>query len=161
MADDPSRGPSRGHSDTLYEEHEPTEKVERVSITLHGVSQDADVMLRPAPSSALPAQAASRDAPWSSSPDIDGPVFVSMKPPSERGDKTEIVPAIEQPDMRPRLRPVTEPPAWRMGSGALGHYATPRPGSYRKRSWLWLYLVLTLGAGLAGAGVTLWLRSIW
>lgn len=83
-----------------------------------------------------------------------------MKPPSDpNGDRTEIVPAIERPDMRPRLRPVSEPPAWQTSPGALGHYAPPRPQP--RRSWLWLYLVLTMAAALAGAGVTLWLRSIW
>jgi hypothetical protein len=138
--------------------------VERVSVTLHGVSQDAAVMLRPAPNAKrAPSQGASGELPPRSSraPSQDGPVFVSMKPPSEREDKTEIVPAIDRPDMRPRLRPVTEPPAWQAAPGALGHYATPRPGLHRKRSWLWLYVVLSVGAALVGAGITLWIRSIW
>jgi hypothetical protein len=170
VADDPNHGPNHGpgagpgpgRSEPLYDEHEPTEKVERVSVTLHGVSQDAAAMLRPAPNAkrAL-SQGASGDAPRTSSPDMDGPVFVSMKPPSEREDRTEIVPAIDRPDMRPRLRPVTEPPAWHLATPTLGNYATPRPGSHRKRSWLWLYVVLSAGAALVGAGVTLWLRSIW
>jgi len=151
-------------------------------MTLHGMSQDAALMLRPAPPSspsaaraAVPAAApgpmpgaapgampeAADDPPQRPSQDLDGPVFVSMKPRDERDDKTEIVPAIDRPDMRPRLRPYSEPRVWPSSPGELGHYATPRPGSQRKRSWLWLYVVLTVGAALAGAGITLWLRSIW
>lgn len=159
----PHPGPGAGPGEPLYDEHEPTEKVERASITLHGVSQDAAAMLRPAPNMARAAQVDSGEVPPSSSraPSQDAPVFVSMKPPSDREDKTEIVPAIDRPDMRPRLRPVSEPPLWPTPPGALGHYATPRPGSQRKRSWLWLYVVLSAGAALVGAGVALWLRSIW
>jgi hypothetical protein len=184
VADDPTRG----HSDTLYEEHEPTEKVDKVPFTLYGVPQAAEITglsrptvaprtaqgaLPPAPPAAPGAPPAVPGAPPAvpgvlpampgplPPADAERPVFVSMKPPSERSDKTEIVPAIERPDMRPRLRPVTEPPpAWNHpGPGTLGNYAPPRPRG--KRSWLWLYVVLTLGAALAGAGVTLWLRSIW
>jgi hypothetical protein len=161
----PHPGPGAGHGDALYDEHEPTEKVERVGGTLHGVSQDAAVMLRPAPNARrATSQGGPGEAPLGlpRPPSQDGPVFVSMKPPSsERDDKTEIVPAIDRPDMRPRLRPVSEPPPWHLTTPMLGNYATPRPGSQRKRSWLWLYVVLSAGAALVGAGVTLWLRSIW
>jgi hypothetical protein len=168
VADDPNLGPDpgpgRGPGDTLYEEHEPTEKVDRPSITLHGVSRDAEEMRRPRPRSALPSPL--HDAPGEPSPPeapaarVTGPVFVSMKTPGGPSeDRTDLVPAIERPEMRPRLRPVSESPAWPAAPGALGHYAPPRARPSRR--WLWLYLALIVGAALAGAGVTLWLRSLW
>lgn len=161
-------GPGHGPGDTLYEQHEPTEKVERPNITLQGVSRDVAEMLPPRPRSAA-AQATS-EAPQGPAGQPShrlvgaparptGPVFVSMKTPKGPSeDRTDIVPAIERPDMRPRLRPVSEPPAWMAPPAALGHYA---PRARPSRRWLLLYLVLIAGAALAGAGVTLWLRSLW
>jgi hypothetical protein len=86
-------------------------------------------------------------------------VFVSMKPLDAPADRTEVVPAIERPDMRPRLRPVSERPLRHPTPLPLGNYAPPRVQA--KRSWLWLYVLLTMAAALAGAGIALWIRAVW
>jgi hypothetical protein len=131
----------RGLEDTLGDEHEPTE-------------------FMPALPAAGPAAQASRP------PTADDPerlVFVSMKsaetPADTAADRTELMPAIERPDMRPRLRPVSELPLRHPTPIPLGNYAPPRVQG--KRSWLWLYVILALAAALAGAGIALWIRAAW
>jgi hypothetical protein len=86
-------------------------------------------------------------------------VFVSMKPLDAPADRTEVVPAIERPDMRPRLRPVSERPLRHPTPLPLGNYAPPRVQG--QRSLLWLYVILALAAALAGAGIALWIRAAW
>lgn len=144
MADERGRGPG----DTLYDEHEPTEQVR---VPWH----DA-----PAPAAhglAEPSQASSSRP--STADDPERPVFVSMKPLDGRADRTEVVPAIDRPEMRPRLRPVSERPLRHPTPLPLGNYAPPRVQG--KRSLLWLYVILALAAALAGAGIALWIRAVW
>lgn len=126
----------RGRGDTLYDEHEPTEQVPAIP---HATPPAAHAPLAHA--------------------DPGHPVFVSMKPADVRADRTEIVPAIERPDMRPRLRPVSELPLRHPTPIPLGNYAPPRVQG--KRSWLWLYMILAMAAALAGAGIALWIRAAW
>lgn len=134
---------SSGHGDTLYEEHEPTVQV---NVTLPGAHLVAPA---PRPPEHAPAEK---------------PVFVSMKPPSVPGARrTPPVPAIDRPELRPRLRAVTDPPGQAPAAGALGRYAPPRarhspPAS---RAVLGIYVLLALGAALLGAGVALWIRTAW
>lgn len=131
----------RGLEDTFRDEHEPTE-------------------LMPALPAAEPAAQASRPP---TADDPERPVFVSMKsaetPADRPADRTELMPAIERPDMRPRLRPVSELPLRHPTPIPLGNYAPPRVQA--KRSWLWLYVILALAAALAGAGIALWIRTAW
>jgi hypothetical protein len=133
VADERGRGPG----DTLYEEHEPTELV---PVIPQAVPPDAQ-------------------APQHAAYDPGRPVFVSMKPQDAPADRTEVVPAIERPDMRPRLRPVSELPLRHPTPLPLGNYARPR--TQGKRSLLWLYVILAMAAALLGAGITLWIRTAW
>jgi hypothetical protein len=140
VADERGRGPG----DTLYDEHEPTEQV-------RALWQDA-------PAAHGPAEPAL--APRPSTPDDpERPVFVSMKPLDAPADRTAVVPAIDRPDMRPRLRPVSERPLRHPTPLPLGNYAPLRVQG--KRSLLWLYVILALAAALAGAGIALWIRAAW
>lgn len=136
---------SSGHGDTLYEERGPTAQ----AATLHGVPQ---ALTPPAPQAApaLP----------------EKPVFVSMKPPSEPGArKTPRVPAIDRPELRPRLRPMTDPlrQSRAQTAGSLGRYAPPcsRRSPHAPRAVLWIYALLAVAAALLGAGAALWIRSAW
>ena len=133
MADERGRGPG----DTLYEEHEPTELV--------------PVIPHAGPPGAQPRPATTDDP--------GRPVFVSMKPQEAPADRTEVVPAIERPDMRPRLRPVSELPLRHPTPIPLGNYARPR--TQARRSLLWLYVILAMAAALLGAGIALWIRAAW
>lgn len=61
--------------------------------------------------------------------------FVSMKPPSEpSAARTPVIPAIERPEMQPRIRAITQPGAHAHARPAsLGHYAPPRDEDEARR----------------------------
>lgn len=91
------------------------------------------------------------------------PRFVSMKPPSEPGHRrsTRPIAAIERPEMRPRLRPMTAGKrSHSVPPGALGRYAPTRAATEREpRTRIWPYVLLTIAAAAAGAGVAFWALS--
>ncbi|MEM9492888.1 MAG: hypothetical protein AAGC55_27310, partial [Myxococcota bacterium] len=101
----------------------------------------------------------SRSGGWPAEHPPPGPTIevISLKPPGEPGaaQRTPIVPAIEQPGMRPHLRPSQPVPSHPAPpSGALGHYAPPATTAhYRQpaggKTALFLVLAALLGVLIA------------
>lgn len=84
--------------------------------------------------------------------------FVSMKPPSEQGAKqrTPVIPAIDKPGMKPKIRPITSPAVPVVPSN-LGNYAPPvQRARDRRRVLMWISVTAAavVSASVA-AGLTL------
>jgi hypothetical protein len=85
----------------------------------------------------------------------DAPIqLVSMKPPTEPGvQRAPRVPAIARPEMRPKIRALTDSDL--APDGNLGRYAPPRAGAHqpvRSSVTIWIYLgIIALIAVVAAA----------
>ena len=82
-----------------------------------------------------------------------------MKPPSLPGHKnTRRIPAIERPEMKPRLRPLSAGKrALSVPPQDLGRYAPPRaPEAPPHPGAVWPLVVLTILAAVVGAGLAMW-----
>jgi hypothetical protein len=81
--------------------------------------------------------------------------FVSMKPPSEQGvRRTPVIPAIDKPEMKPKIRALTSPRAITARPGGLGRYAPPRDETRSKRrtpTWVYMVVAAVSSAALAVA----------
>ncbi|WP_428266354.1 hypothetical protein [Haliangium sp.] len=156
----------------------PHESAGQIAETLHGVPRAGSSLPRPVSATQDPTLVAPDDATPDATPDAapdaaddetekvpvlpERPVFVSMKPSPapEAAIKTPVIPAIERPDMQPRLRSSTPIPATRSPAD-LGRYAPPRQANQpRPRASAAWYVLWILLAGLAGAGITLLVRSL-
>ncbi|ACY16344.1 hypothetical protein [Haliangium ochraceum] len=88
------------------------------------------------------------------------PVFTSMKPQHADAQRTPVVAAIDRPEMRPRLRAISETPRPRLPPGDLGRYAGAGAGTPpRAQLSPWLCALVVAVAALLGAAVTWLLRA--